>query len=354
MNIKQKEIKCVVWDLDHTLWDGILLEDKEVRLKPGIREIICELDARGILHSIASRNHYDDAMEKLRQFGLDTYFLYPEIHWNAKSVSVRRIIDHLNIGADTIMFIDDQPFELDEVKNEIPEVDCMHADEYHSLLSHPRLNPRFVTEDSKRRRLMYLEDMKRQEDESRYEGPTEQFLSSLQMEFTIFEAEEDDLARAEELTVRTNQLNATGITYSYDELSCFRQDGRHKLYMCELVDKYGSYGKIGLALVEIADSGCWHLKLLLMSCRVVSRGVGTIFLSYIMNMAKQHGNKLYADFRLTGRNKQMYVAYRFANFTEESEGEGGNKLLVNELSFIPPYPHFVKIIVKQPEHQVKG
>ena len=83
---EEKGIKCVIWDLDHTIWNGILLESEDVRLKPNIEEVIQILDSRGILHSIASKNSRDDAMGKLKEFGLDEYFLYPEITWSAKSL----------------------------------------------------------------------------------------------------------------------------------------------------------------------------------------------------------------------------------------------------------------------------
>ena len=102
MSVSYKEIKCVVWDLDNTLWEGILLEDQEVKLNPGIEKVLSALDDRGILHSIASKNEYDDAMEKLREFELDQFFLYPEIHWNPKSSSIGKIQKNLNIGMDTM------------------------------------------------------------------------------------------------------------------------------------------------------------------------------------------------------------------------------------------------------------
>ena len=92
---EQKEIKCVVWDLDNTLWHGTLLEGDTVRLKDGIADVIEELDNRGILHSIASKNHYDDAIGQLRKFGIEKFFLYPEINWNAKSRSIAAIRENL-------------------------------------------------------------------------------------------------------------------------------------------------------------------------------------------------------------------------------------------------------------------
>lgn len=342
MSKKLKEFKCVVWDLDNTIWNGILLECGNVVLKPEIKMIIEELDNRGVINSIASKNNLEDTKAKLEEFNILRYFVCLEINWNSKSSSIRNICNKLNIGMDTILFVDDQDFELDEVKSELQDVSCINAEKYLDLLSMPRLNPRFITEDSKRRRLMYQEDMKRREDEQNYQGTTDKFLSTLQMKLSICEAKESDLKRAEELTIRTNQLNATGITYRYEELKKFLVDDKHKLFISELSDKYGSYGKTGLALVEIGEN--WHLKLMLMSCRVMSRGIGTVLLSFIMYNAKKHGNKLTADFKKTDRNRQMYITYKFSNFKEVFSTENDFIQFENDLSYIPDYPEFIEII----------
>jgi FkbH-like protein len=337
-----KEIKCVIWDLDHTVWDGILLESDDVKLKPGLVEVLKTLDSRGILHSIASRNEYDFALEKLKELRVDEYFLYPEINWNAKSVSVGNIQRNLNIGMDAIMFIDDQPFEREEVKDAHPDITCIDATEYLQLPGLKRLNPRFITNDSQRRRLMYMDDIKRKVEEEEYQGPPEAFLSNLNMKFVIHDAKEEDLQRAEELTVRTNQLNATGLTYDYDELNAFRVSDQYKLLVCELTDKYGSYGKIGLALIEVKED-CWHLRLMLMSCRVMNRGVGSVLMSHIMQECKKDGKIMLADFKHTKRNRMMYVSYKFANFKEVSKDDEGNILFENDLSMIQPFPHYIDV-----------
>jgi FkbH-like protein len=338
----EKEIKVVVWDLDHTLWDGTLIENDEIRLKPGVVDVIKTLDSRGILHSIASKNNYDDAMAKLKEFGIEDYFLYPEIHWNTKSSSITNIQKNINIGMDTILFIDDQPFEREEVESVHPDVTTIDALEYNNLPDLPRLNPRFITTDSAKRRKMYMDDIKRKVEQEDFSGPEEAFLASLNMHFVIHDAKEDDLKRAEELTVRTNQLNATGRTYDYDELNAFRLSDKHKLLVCELTDKYGSYGKIGLALIEISEE-YWHLKLLLMSCRVMARGVGTVLISHIMQETQKAGKKLRADFRKTDRNRMMYVSYKFANFKEVSSDDEGNILFENDLSMIQKFPPYIDI-----------
>lgn len=341
---EKKEIKCVVWDLDNTLWDGVLVESDNVQLKPGIKEIIETFDKRGILHSISSKNDYEPAMSKLKDFGLDEYFLYPEIHWNAKSYSLEQIQKNLNIGMDSILFIDDQEFELEEVRNVHPSINCLNTDQYETLLDNPRLNPKFITDDSARRRKMYKDDYRRKQAESDYKGPSESFLASLDMIFTISDAAEEDLKRAEELTVRTNQLNATGKTFSYDELNTLRQSENHKLLICELEDKFGTYGKIGLALININEDH-WRLKMMLMSCRVVSRGVGTVLLNYIMKEAKKNNKALLADFRSTDRNRMMQVSFRFAGFREKFFDGNDNYVLEHDLVDIQDFPKYIEVCI---------
>lgn len=335
-------VKCLVWDLDNTLWEGTLLEDPSVTVDPAAVEVVKELDRRGILNSIASRNEEALALEKLREHGLDEYFLYPQINWNAKDVSVKAVADALNVGIDTIAFVDDQPFDRDEVAFSLPEVRCYSPDDLGSLLDLPDFNPPFVTPESARRRLMYLADAARTQEEAEFSGPKEEYLASLAMRFTISPASEGDLQRAEELTVRTNQLNTTGRTYSYDELKAFSESPSHLLLVAELEDKHGTYGKIGLALVEKGPDA-WTLKLLLMSCRVMSRGVGTVMLNHVMRAAEAAGAKLIAELVPNDRNRMMLITLRLAGFKES--GRDGDLLLLESRAPAPPPPAYLDLVV---------
>lgn len=341
---KQSSVKCVVWDLDNTLWHGVLLEDEQVTLRPEVVHIIKTLDERGILNSIASKNDFETAQKKLDQLGLSEYFLYPQINWNSKASSIRAIAKSINIGIDTLAFVDDQPFEREEVAFSVPEVQCFDANDLQSFLDLPAMNPHFITEDSKQRRLMYLSDLRRDQAEKDFVGPSEEFLATLNMTFTINAAQEEDLKRAEELTIRTHQLNTTGYTYSYEELDHFRKSSSHKLLVAGLDDKYGTYGKIGLALVESGEE-IWTLKLLLMSCRVMSRGVGTIMINHIMSMAKAANVRLHAEFVTTDRNRMMYITYKFGGF-KEVEKHNTTTIFENDLSSIQPFPEYVKVCIE--------
>jgi FkbH-like protein len=338
---EKRSIKCVVWDLDNTVWDGILLEDAEVRLRPHVVQILKTLDERGILHSIASRNDHDAAMAKLKEFGIDEYFLYPQINWGSKAASIARIAQDINIGLDAVAFVDDQPFEREEVAFTHGEVLCVDSALLADFLDRPELSPRFLTEDSRLRRRMYQADIERNRVEAEYVGPKEEFLATLGMLFTIAPCREEDLKRAEELTVRTNQLNTTGYTYSYEELDELRQSPRHKLWISSLEDRHGTYGKIGLTLIEM-DGDVWTVKLLLMSCRVMSKGVGTIMIHHVLRLAKEAGARLRAEFVSNDRNRQMLITYRFAGFKEIARA-GEVAILENDFSALQPPPPYVDL-----------
>ena len=337
----RRAIKCVVWDLDHTVWAGTLLEGGVAGLRPGVAEAISALDQRGILQSIASKNEHGLAMAQLAAYGLDQYFLYPQINWGAKSASLARIAADLNIGIDSFAFIDDQSFERDEVAFAHAGVLCLDAAEVDAMLTRPEFNPRFVTEDSRRRRAMYQADIARKQIEQHFEGPQEAFLASLQMVLHIAPARQEDLQRAEELTLRTHQLNTTGYTYSYDELDRFRSSPQHRLLIAGLDDRHGPYGKIGLVLIECRDD-IWLVKLLLMSCRVMTRGVGTVLINHIRNEARRHGVRLLAEMLPNERNRMMYMTYKFNHF-RELEKRDELVIFENDLSLVHAFPSYLRI-----------
>jgi FkbH-like protein len=335
-------VKCVVWDLDDTIWDGTLLEDDSVTLRPGIPELLDALDQRGILHSIASRNHHDTAMARLTELGLDHYFLHPQINWNAKSASVREVARALNIGLDTLAFIDDQPFERAEVEAALPQVLCLDAAAVATILDSPRFTPAFVTEDARQRRAMMQASMARDAAEAGFEGPSVEFLASLGMRVTIGPARPDDLRRAEELTLRTNQLNTTGYTYSHAELAELSRSPDHLVLMAGLDDRFGTYGRIGLAVLTRSPE-VWSIRLLLMSCRVMARGVGSIFLGHIMRAAREAGVRLQAEFITNDRNRMMLITYRLAGFRTVAE-DGAHLLFEHDLERVPEVPDYVTVL----------
>ena len=302
------------------------------------------LDDRGILQSIASRNDYSRAASELKRIGLFEYFLHPQINWNSKVSSIQTIAQSLNIALDSIAFIDDQLIERDEVRFSMPEVLCLDPSAFPGLLLRPELTPQFVSDDARNRRLRYLSDIERNKAEEEFVGPREEFLASLDMVFTISTAKSGDLDRLKELTIRTNQLNTTGYTYSHDELDYFRKSPRHRLLVASLSDKYGDHGTVGLTLIERL-SHRWTIKLLLMSCRVMSRGVGMILVNHILKAAEDENAQVFAEFVPNDRNRNMYATYRFAGF-KEIRRVNELTIMKSEMKRSHAFPDYVRVEVE--------
>jgi FkbH-like protein len=340
---KLPTIKCIVWDLDNTLWDGVLLEDEHVTLRPAVVAVIKALDSRGILHSIASKNDFSTAMAKLVELGISEYFLCPQIGWGAKSSAIQAIVQQLNLGIDTFAFVDDQSFEREEVIFTLPQVRCFNDSEISTFLERADMMPRFITDDARMRRQMYISDHQRKQAEEDFDGPAEAFLASLNMVFELAMAQEDDLQRLEELTARTHQLNTTGYTYTYEELDNLHQSPDHMLLVASLTDKYGTYGKIGLTLVECSQE-IWTVKLLLMSCRVMSRGVGTIMMNHIIRQAQEANVRLQAEFLPTSRNRMMLVTYKFGGFKEVGKRDD-LVIMEHDGRAVQAFPEYVRLVL---------
>ncbi|MBN8214396.1 MAG: HAD-IIIC family phosphatase [Xanthomonadales bacterium] len=346
---KQPLIKCVIWDLDETLWDGALLEGGGRALKPGIVDIIRELDARGILQSIASKNDHHVAWPVVEAFGISEYFLFPQITWNSKADSVKSIAERLGIGIDALAFIDDQQIERDEVRCFLPQVTVIDSADIEGLLDREYLQPQGITDEARSRRLMYRADIERTGAGEAFTGTRDEFLATLGMRLTIHRVGPDDLRRAEELTIRTNQLNTTGLTYSYEELDAMSRSPTHLVLVVKLVDRYGSSGTIGLAVVQ-KEADMWTLWLLIMSCRVATRGVGTALIAYLVRRAADSGVRLRAAFAPTDRNRQMYIAYKFAGFRDSGEtadGAPGTVLLEHDFQRMPVLPPYISVIAEE-------
>ncbi|WP_280269077.1 HAD-IIIC family phosphatase [Nocardia wallacei] len=319
-------VKCLVWDLDDTVWPGVVLESDGGAPKPEALQAIRTLDERGILHAVASRGESSATTAHLRRHGIEDMFSAVEIGWGPKSQAIRRIAESLNIGHETMAFIDNDPVELAEVASACPQVRCYPAHRLAELAELPEFTPGTVTTEARHRRSYYRAERARRAGEAEFHGSDADFLASLELVMSVRTATESDLARAHELTVRTHQLNTTGTTFDIDELRRMCSSPHHEVLVADLRDRFGGYGTIGLAVSEIRG-GDSVLRLLLMSCRVMSRGVGTAMIREIVRRARAAGRRPAAEFVATPVNRVMLVTLRFAGF-EVLESDGDRMLLI--------------------------
>jgi FkbH-like protein len=308
-----RKIKCVVWDLDNTLWKGTLVEGDEVVLNPGIAELLKYFDERGILLSVVSKNDFDPAWKKLQELGVAEYFLYPQIDWLPKSQKIKNIATSLNLGIDSFAFIDDNQFELDEVSSVIPELLPINANQIASLKSDPRFRGS-VTEESRQRRKMYQEQVSREKEEQGFGDDYLGFLASCAMTLEIAGYSEEDAERVAELVQRTNQLNFSGRKYSRDELLAVIANPTLGKYVLRVSDKYGSYGAVGFCLVKDKPDTVEVLDFML-SCRVQSKFVEQALFAHLLQHHNPGGAKaIWVNFKKTDRNTPAHNVLRAIGF----------------------------------------
>lgn len=317
----RKDIKCVVWDLDNTLWEGILVENDEVRLRSGLRELLQHLDSRGILLSVVSKNDEVSAMGKLQELGLSECFLYPQINWMPKSQNIKTIAERLNIGLDTFAFVDDNPFELEEVSHALPTVTCIHVGEMARL----RQDARFQGSDSaeaKQRRWFYREAITREHKQSEFADDYLGFLAYCEIKLDVHPYREEDLTRVSELVQRTNQLNFSGRKYTGEQLAEVLRNPELDKYVLKCSDRYGDYGTVGFSLVRpLAEE--LRVEDFMLSCRVQGKMIEQAFFAHL----QEHHNsgqaaRLTINFQETARNKPAQQVLQQLHFRQNGAGNG--------------------------------
>jgi len=298
---KNGKVKCVVWDLDNTLWDGVLVEDgpEKLKLKQDIISIVETLDRRGIIQSIASKNNEDEALQVLKEFRIAEYFLWPQISWGPKSEAIKTIARQLNIAADSVLFVDDSEFELQQVRAACPGVRVLDSRKYLALAEMNECQVP-VTAESMKRRTMYQMERIRQESAQSFGGDYEAFLASCSIEVKIQSLTEDNLERVHELTQRTNQMNFSGNRYDRELLRNILNNSFLDTYVLACEDRFGSYGIVGFGVVESREP---RLTDLMFSCRIQSKRVEHAVLGYIIRQyIGRTGREFFANYRKTARN----------------------------------------------------
>jgi FkbH-like protein len=313
--------KCVVWDLDNTLWDGTLVEDGAdgVRLRDGIVNVIRELDSKGILQSVASKNNREDALARLEAFGIAEYFLYPQVHWQPKSGSVAAIARALNIGIDTLMFVDDQEFERQEVSSGCPSVRTIDARDARHIPAMPEFDVP-ATAESRTRRAMYRQEEQRAGLERAYTGDYVSFLKQCDIRVEWSPLQDSNLQRVYELAQRTNQMNFSGNRYSVDALRRLMADADAETYVMRCRDRFGTYGIVGFAVVDLRE-----LKLvdLMFSCRVQGKRVEHAFLAWLLRRHLTAGTRDFlASLRKTKKNAPGAAVFPEMGFEEVAVADG--------------------------------
>jgi FkbH-like protein len=320
-------IKCVIWDLDNTIWEGILSENQNIVIREKMVDLVKLFYERGVVNSICSKNELNSTREKLIELGMWKYFIFPQINWKDKSENFKKIISNLHFREHNVLFIDDNQFEIDEVRNVFPNINVCNA--YDTEKLNELKNSIIDVESSLAldRIEMYRLEEKRLYDEERMLLSKEEFLATCDIRINIRDAVIDEIERLSELIDRTNQINSTGIRYSEDEITeMIKNYDEYDVYIAEICDIYGSYGKSGLVIAKKCTND-YEVMLLIVSCRLIGKGVSQALMNHIWFVAKQKGyKKLKCLFKKNKFNRQMILLYTMNGFRKKK-----NEDLVNSV-----------------------
>lgn len=313
VNIKM--VKVVAWDLDNTLWEGTLTETEggAVALKENVKRVIETLDRRGIVNSVVSKNDYDIAMAKLKEFDLDNLIVFPKISWLPKSQAISELAKNFNVGMDTIAFVDDSEFERTEVSHTLPKVRVYDPLECDGLLEKREFKPKLSSESSGRRKF-YQTQQVRQSEQNHFSGNYLDFVKSCEMQVTISFIDAENVDRANELVQRTNQLNFSGNRYDRENLLDFISNEKIDAFGIECKDKFGDYGTVGFCMVDLDELNMIDL---MFSCRVQSKRVEHAFLHWLLTHYKLLEYKDFsATYNKTEKNTPSGAVFKDMNFRQ--------------------------------------
>ncbi len=357
--------KCVVLDLDNTLWGGIIGEDGVGGIHLGsdapgngfvaFQRELERLWRRGVLLAVCSKNNEEDVLpvfEAHPDMVLKlSHLAARRINWRSKAENIREIAKDLNIGLDSLVFLDDNPVERARVRAELPQVltpELPIDPAYYrsALLELGVFDTLALTDEDRRRNQLYAEQAARRDLETRYEsaGSLDAYLAALEMVVEIEPVSQQTLPRIAQLTTKTNQFNLTTRRYSEGQLSEMANSGC-RIYGMRVRDRFGDNGLVGVALLSPRDADTWEIDTLLLSCRVMGRGVETALLAFLANWARQQGaSHLQGWYLPTSKNSPVEGCYRDHGFALlERSPEGGELWELNVGLAGPPVPGWLTV-----------
>lgn len=358
--------KALIFDCDNTLWGGVVGEDGmdgievSASSKKGIvfqevQHIALDLARRGVIVGICSKNEASDVDEVLREHPdmvlRDADLVIKKVNWNDKAQNLREIAAELNIGIDSIVFVDDSAYELNLVRELAPEVTVVEVPR--KLFDYPRVmrdtarlfhNNNESAEDAQRVR-MYKQGADRDIARQHFGGVTE-YLASLQLRVTINEDDLSQVARVAQLTSKTNQFNLTTRRYSDAAIDMFMRDDAKRVFVCSIADKFGDYGLTAVCIVDLDQAGkTARIDSLLMSCRVIGRNVEKAILDTVLERLAAAGvESVEANFIQTKKNGQVANFYEQSGFAVVEQTDSGKRYQIAVHCYEPACIDYIEVL----------
>ena len=353
-------VKCVVVDLDNTMWGGILGDDGIERIEIGQTEVglaflrfqqaLVELKERGVLLAVCSKNHESAVLDVLESHPdmllRASDFVAIVANYDDKATNIMTIRDRLNLGLDSFVFLDDSPFERDIIRKALPNIQVPDLPEdpanvVKELARWNMFEGRAATAEDRARLTLYQADASREALKAKFTG-LDDYLRELAMTAEILPFNAFTLPRVLQLVQRSNQFNLTTIRYSETELTEISRDRNAEAFSLRLVDRLGDNGVIAALILRRADRDM-VIDTWIMSCRVLGRNVEEFILEQIVGRALEAGcTRVIGRYIPTSKNGLVAGLYKRLGFSQTDQ-TGDILLFVLELD-----------TYRQPQHHIAG
>lgn len=361
MSALGKGKKCIVLDLDNTLWGGIIGEDGMAGIALGheypgncyveFQRELLKLHHRGIILALNSKNNESDAFEVfdshpdmiLKRSHIAAY----QINWNNKATNLRILASELNIGVDSMIMIDDNPVECELIRQQCPQCLVVQLPEKHYLIPFilsrmPELENIRLTEEDKNKGKMYQQQLERKNLEKSATNLSD-YLKALDSSIEIKEADKFTIPRISQLTQKTNQFNMTTRRYTEAEIIQFVESPATYVFSVASKDRFGDNGIVGVVILKMEEQNT-IIDTFLLSCRVIGRTIEQSIVAFVADFAKRHGAKrLVGEFTPTPKNKPAADVYEKMSFTKINENELIADLLTQHFEYSPYVKHKILI-----------
>ena len=337
--------KCLVLDLDNTLWGGVLGEDGIDGIKLGgdypgkafslWQQSLLQLSQVGVMLAVCSKNNEADVQEawdKNPNMVLKReHFSALRINWQDKATNLRGLADELNIGLDSMVFVDDNPAERELIKQLLPQVEVPEfpPKPYQLMSFFKELVDNYfriytVTSEDRAKTEQYRANAQRRAEQSRF-ADLESYLYSLDMQLDIIPADEHNVSRIAQMTQKTNQFNLTTHRYTEADVNQRLEQGWH-IYCMRVSDRFGDSGITATVMLQPVDDYTVSIDTFLLSCRILGKGIEEAFIKTIFNLLRLDGYRVVnADYLPTARNGQTADFYERMGMALKSADEDGAK-----------------------------
>ncbi len=361
--------KCLVLDLDNTLWGGVLGEDGIAGIKIGgdypgkaysyFQQALIELAKNGVILTVCSKNNELDVLEAWAKNPFitlkDNYISAYRINWENKADNLVALSKELNIGLDSFVFIDDNPTERELVKQMLPmvEVPDFPDQPYQLPLLIKEITSKYfgvysITDEDRKKGEQYKANRERQSEVGRFVN-FEDYLHSLQINITIESATEFTIPRVAQMTQKTNQFNLTTQRYTDSDIRSFITNGG-LVYTLSVSDKFGDSGVTGCCILCKDGADNYYIDTLLLSCRILGKRIEESFVKSITNRLYDVGaRRVYSKYIPTAKNSQVADFYERVGFSLDEKSSDGVKLYSKEIITNREIESYHKIVYQDGE-----